>query len=58
MKYIKTFLFLLTIPFWLVHMKIEHSKMEIENRKKTILKGHKNNDLFVAVDSGRKRKVN
>ncbi len=58
MKYIKAFLFLLAIPFLLVQMKIEHSKMEIENRKKTGQKGHENHEMFVAVDSGRKRKSN
>lgn len=58
MKYIKTFLFVLAIPFFLVQMKIEHSKMERENRKKIIQNSHKNQDLFVAVDYERKRKLN
>lgn len=58
MKYIKTFLFVLAIPFFLVQMKIEHSKMERENRKKIIQNGREHHDLFVTMDSERKRKLN
>lgn len=55
MKYIKPLLFLFAIPFLLVRMKIEHSKMERENKGKTQQKGRKNHDLLVVMDTERKR---
>ncbi|MGS2737909.1 hypothetical protein [Sinomicrobium sp. M5D2P17] len=58
MKNIKFILFLLTMPFLLVCMKIEDSKMEREKKRRNDLTALKSNDLLVAMNTGKDKEIN
>ncbi len=45
MKNIKCFLVFLALPFFLIHIKIEHSKLESEKKRKMYGKVYKNHHL-------------
>lgn len=51
MKNTKFMLFLLTIPFLLVRMKLEHSKMKREQKRKKDQRKCDNYDLLVIMDT-------
>lgn len=58
MNYVKLFLVVLALPFFLIHMKIDHSKLEREKRKKMNHKGYKIYNTTLFPIPGPKREIN
>jgi len=58
MKHIKFILLLLAIPFLLVRIKMEHFIIEREKKGRTDLREYTDQDLSVAMDTGKNKEIN